>query len=87
MLLICVVVLCDVGVIFVLMCELVEFEKFMDLFVVIEVDFVDVLFGEYFVVEVLVVECDGVIVVYVLFFYNYLMFFGCCGFYFEDLYV
>lgn len=85
--LLCLVELCDVQFIVVLICELVEFEKLIYLLQVMFEKLCLYLFGEKLVVEVMVVEVGGEVVVFVLYFINFFIFLVQFGFYFEDFYV
>ncbi len=77
----------DVDAIFALMYELAEFEKLTHLFTATKEGVQDALFGARASTEALVVEQDGEVVGYALFFHNFSTFLGKRGLYLEDLYV
>lgn len=84
---ICVVELCDFYVIVQFIGEFVQFENLIYLLEVMFVKFEFYFFGEWLVVECMVGEVNGEVVVFVLFYMNFLIFLVKFGFYLEDFYV
>ncbi len=67
--------------------ELADFENLSDQVVATEADYQESLFGEKPAAEALIVEADGEIIGYAIFFRTFSTFIGKAGLWLEDLYV